>query len=78
MIEVTLNTTDTSEQEWQYPCLVESDNGLIIYAINGDIGNKFKGVVISGTAFHNAGHYSATWNKPTFKLYTHPITLKNI
>ena len=78
MIEVTLSTTDTPEQEWQYPCLVVSDKGLIVYASDRCVDNKFKGVAISGTAFHNVGHYSAIWNKHTFKLYTHPITLKNI
>ena len=78
MIEVTLNTIDMPEQEWQYPCLVEGDSGVIIYATDVCVDNKFKGVAINGAGFHNAGHYSATWNKHAFKLYTHPITLKNI
>ena len=81
MIEVTLNTTDMSEQEWQYPCLVMSNlNGTIVYAIGEeDAGcyTSFEGLSLNGEA-PEVNTYSATWNKRAFKLYTHPITLKNI
>tara|TARA_R110002153_G_scaffold259347_1_gene418992 strand:+ start:191 stop:433 length:243 start_codon:yes stop_codon:yes gene_type:complete len=80
MIEVTLNTIDIPEQEWQYPCLVVGTNGVIVYA-TGD-GNasytSFAGVTINTINDWVVGMYSTTWTRDNFKLYTHPITLKNI
>ena len=81
MIEVTLDITDMPEQEWQYPCLVVSTTtGVIVYAIGeGTVSHykAFEGVSLSGEA-RRVGCHSTTWVKNSFKLYTHPITLKNI
>ena len=80
MIEVTLNTTDMPEQEWQYPCLVVSPNGVIVYATSDGNASysSFSGVTINTTFSWKAGTYSTTWAKDNFKLYTHPVTLKNV
>ena len=80
MIEVTLNTTDMPEQEWQYPCLVVSTDGVIVYATEDGNASytSFAGITINTTSEWGAGMYSTTWTRDNFKLYTHPITLKNI
>jgi len=65
-------TNDEEENEWDYPCLVISEEGTLIIALgHGTFHYNFSGLNLAERRF------SDCWDKDKFKLFKGTVTLRN-